>query len=76
MRVTVVDADRDGHAVLILLGAPATSERPYSDNEQFAVGRRDAVDIGKDQVRMMASDGAVWYCWASALKTVSMTVIG
>ena len=66
MRVTVVNADRDGHAVLILLGAPATSERPYTDNEQFAVGGRDAVDIRKDQVGMMASDGAVWDCWGSA----------
>ena len=58
--VAIIDAPRDGYAVLIPLGAPAASERADPDDEQFAVGRRDAVEIGKDQVGVMAGDGVIW----------------
>src|SRR5260221_14215535 len=57
--VAVIDADGDGHAVLTALGAPAAAQRADADDEQPPVLGRDAMDVGKHQVRMVARDGAV-----------------
>ena len=56
VRVAVVDADGRRHAILVRFRAPAAAERADADDEQLAVGRDDAVDVGEHEIGMVAGD--------------------
>src|SRR5262249_11259237 len=57
--VAVVKTDRGRYAVLGLLGAPAAAERTERADEELAGLRVHAMEARRDQVRVMAGDGAV-----------------
>ena len=55
--VAVVHAHGHVDAVFVVFGAPAAANQAAQVNPQLAVARVDAVDVGNDQIGMVASNG-------------------
>src|SRR5262245_12173733 len=59
VRVAVIHADRARNAILRALGAPTATERAEGRNKKAPIGRRNAMQIGGDEIGVMSGNDTI-----------------
>ena len=68
VRVTIVHANSDIDPILVVLCTPSASNESSGVEPQLAIIGMDAIDIGNDQVRVMACDHPLRDCLGHGLE--------